>query len=459
METALIQPEDLLSPLLTETFSNYTLYFFKHNNGVNINCSVYFLNQGFLSYQDYFTGEWFSNAEDTLPAYYITNCSVAKVLQETRNQNISDQEVSSWLQQNEIDPVSNSNGDKFVSLLFSMSGLCVLFWMLLLLHLLLPPHRRKPWLVVLCTLVNSVVLTAALTQVTLWSEVQYHNDGLDVSSIMAVMRLKRYPYALIVLHLLIYVAFVQLLWKMVKGTWRWRSLVTSTSLTIVSFVFSLILVSVNKNAEDRPPKLAKCSLLVAISVEVAFLCWFSVVTIYYTAFAKPPLVSYSRRLLPLAGFTWTMICAKLVTSSLCITYWPNKWSKNVWIIYLFNFIDIIVLTASWEWLFLIQQAEQRIELSGMLGRRISVDDVRNLNTDWSQNGPGKKYPFMTWLREKFQHEKNIQDSSEERAYSHLDNVTEEVELRPLPSIRSRNDQAIDTDSNSAYDVQNGDDQI
>ncbi|RKP32744.1 hypothetical protein METBISCDRAFT_21012 [Metschnikowia bicuspidata] len=98
-----------------------------------------------------------------------------------------------------------------------------------------------------------------------------------------------------------------------------------------------------------------------------------------------------------------------------------------------------MLTASWEWLFLIQQAEQRIELSGMLGRRISVDDVRNFNTDWSQNGPGKKYPFMTWLREKFQHEKNIQDSSEERAYSHLDNVTGEVELRPLPSIRSRND--------------------
>ena len=41
-------------------------------------------------------------------------------------------------------------------------------------------------------------------------------------------------------------------------------------------------------------------------------------------------------------------------------------------------IEAILITTVWEWIFNIWVIEKRIELMGVLGRRISIDDVLSI---------------------------------------------------------------------------------
>lgn len=394
----LANDESVQPPNLTETFSNYSIYFLEQNNGFNVNCSVYSLNLGRLAFQEYFTEQWNYNVEGFFPAYYITNCSVKDVLNEIRSQNISEYDVSVWMKEFQSKFYSISDhGDLFVALLFCFSGLCVLAWMLMMMHILLPRHKQKPWLTVLATLVYSVVLTVILARITKTTEREYYKGYLDMLKVAAVLVEHRYPYALVVLHLLICLAYIQLLWEMVKATWRLRSTAFAATLVAACIVLSLVAIAVTPSPYGVIPAFVSKPLIASVSVSVVFIGWFCSCLIYHTFEAKAPLVSYTRRLLPLAIFTWIMILAREILCILLVTFWSSEWLVSSWLSYMPNVIDLYVLTCSWEWLYLIQQVEQKLELSGMLGRRISIDDVVNFNNEWSNSAAGGKYPsFIQW---------------------------------------------------------------
>lgn len=453
---------DFDPPSLTERFSNYSIYFMLQNNGINVNCSVYSLTQGNLAFLDYFTEIWNSNVTNFLPSYYITNCSVADVLTQVRLQNITSEEVARWMKEFRNNPYNISdNGDLFVALLFTFLGLCVLCWMLMLMHLLLPRHRRKPWLVLICTLVYSIVLTIILVRITQTTEAEYYKDSLDMVNIMAVLDQRGYPYALIILHFMIGLAYTQLLWKLIKDTWRWRSTVFALLLLVATLIISIVSVAVSAAPRGYGKAYVNASLRSSISLGIVFILWFCFCLSYYTFWAKPRLVSYTSRLLPIAILTWLMLLAREVICILLMTLWAGQWLVNSWLAYLPNMIDIIILTSTYEWLFLIEQVEQKIELSGMLGRRISIEDVKNFNNDWSKGAAGKRLPsILEWLHQKFNTKKNVEGKKNKTAgpgngVSDVDNATEEVELRSLEPISSINGNVVALDEASVYELHHG----
>lgn len=470
MTNIFLRDEGLRPPSLTETFSNYSVYFLLQNNGITVNCSVYSLTSGTLSYQDYFTETWFNNVNLFLPAYYITNCSVADVLTQIRQENINAEEVSQWMADFKSNPYNiNNNGDMFVALLFTFLGLCVLSWMLLLLHLLLPRHKRKPFLTILATLVYSIVLTMILVQITQTTEDEYYRDSLDMVKIMSVLIENRYPYALAVLHFLICVAYIQLLWKMVKSNWRWKSSVFAGILVLVSFILSLVSIG-------NIPKLFYSAVVfnntifkASISISIAFILWFCICLVYHTFKAKSALISYGKRLLPLAILTWFLIIARIVISILLETLWAHDWLIVSWLSYVPNMLDIYLLTCSWEWLYLIKQMEQRIELSGMLGRRISIDDVMNFSNGWNQGNAKKNYKsFLFWARDKFSFGKtatNPKNSETENPVepqlSANDSVagTDHVELQTMEPLSSNHAFVVNLDEASVCEVHHGGSEI
>lgn len=362
-----------------------------------------------------------------------------------------------WLKEFNENPYNISdNGDLFVALLFTFLGLCVLCWMLMLMHLLLPRHRRKPWLVLICTLLYSIVLTIILVRITQTTEDEYYRDSLDMVNIMAVLGMNGYPYALVFLHFMICLAYTQLLWKLVKEHWRWRSTAFAISVIIATLVISIVSVAVSPAPQGSVEQSANHTLRASISLGVVFIGWFSYCLGYHTLWTKPRLVSYSSRLLPLAILSWLMLVTREVVCILLMTVWAGQWLVNSWLAYLPNMIDIVVLTSTYEWLFLIEQVEQKIELSGMLGRRISIDDVKNFNNDWTKGAASRRIPsFLDYVRQKFNSIKHPSEKKIKASEGDLDNATEEVELRSLEPINSISGNVVNLDEASIYEVHHG----
>lgn len=422
---------------------------------MSLNCSVYSLTQGYLDYQDYFTQEWYNNTERFLPAYYITNCLVPDVLAQIRTQNVSDEEVTRWMDEYRNNPYNiTDNGDLFVALLFTFLGLCVLCWMLMLLYLLLPPHKRKPWPTLLCTLVYLIVLTVILVQITRATEAEYYKDLLNTVKIMCVLGQNHYIYALIVAHFLICVAYIQLLWKMTKASWRWHSTVFALILILVGLVTSICSAAVAPATLGYNRTVVDDALAASIAMGIIFTAWFSYCLAYHTFRAKPRLVAYTHRLLPLAIFTWLVIIGRQALCILLLTYWNEQWLVNSWLSYLPNVIDIYVLAAGWEWLYLIEQVEQKLELSGMLGRRISIDDVMNFSNEWTRGLAGRKYPLMmAWMTDKVTKFKNRRKNQNENPREPDHNSSEiNVELGDLTPLASNDDLVVNMDEQSVCEI-------
>jgi hypothetical protein len=99
-------------------------------------------------------------------------------------------------------------------------------------------------------------------------------------------------------------------------------------------------------------------------------------------------VSYSRRLLPLAAFNWVVFTIHIILNLFSISLFRTRWQINTWLRLIPYFFDIVILTTVWEWIFNIAVLEKRFELVGILGRRISVDDVTSFD---SKSKPTRSY--------------------------------------------------------------------
>lgn len=387
----------------TALMSNYSIYYLSQNNGIHTNCSVYSLISGSIRYQHAESGNWstFSNKTDFLPAYYVTNCSMSDLRGEIANLSVDRMDLKNWLEDFRANPYNVAdNGDSFVALLFMLSGSCVSCWMLMLLFILSPNHKRKPVLTQLATLFYSVVLTILLARITDAARQEYHDDSLNMIFLLLIINdRKKYPIVMIISQLLTQLAFVQLVMKMTKNPWKR----INAAVGIFFIAVYLVLCSVNlARAPDFLDSLVitndRTREIIALTAKVAFVAWVSITLAYHTlkgTESSPRQVSYSKRLFPLACFTWTMLVLHVVITILIATLWEDQWLVSAWITFLPYLLEMYVLTTAWEWFYSIRDLESRLELIGMLGRRISLDDVMSFSN--SRRTSTRVWPIYNFL--------------------------------------------------------------
>lgn len=378
----------------TSSMSNYSVYFLLQNNGLDLNCSVYSLTLGLLTYNNYYDQSWLGNITDFLPAYYVTNCSIEELALQIKNQNLSALDVLEWLDDYRRNPYNVAdNGDSFIALLFTTLGLCVSCWMLMLLFLLLPKHKRKPLLTLVATLFYLVVLTILVSKITEVARDEYYSDSLDMIKILGIVNKRQsYSVALVISHFLTNLAFVQLVVKMTRPRWKRPN----TYLGLALIIGYLILSAVEQEQITDYFTYASTASSVTTSTKIAFrlliLLWFSAVLAYYSIWgtaSSPRQVSYSKKLMPLALLTWFMVVAHFVLSMLAVTLWRDQWLVKSWVVFIPYLLDMFLLTCSWEWYYSIRDLELKLELVGMLGRPISLDDVM----EFSNTNPTKRHTF------------------------------------------------------------------
>lgn len=363
--------------------SNYSAYFLSQNTGLHTNCSVYFLTSGWLQNQDLDTKVWGTNSSELLPAYYVTNCLIPDLISQIQEQNLSSTDLLTWLSDYRQNPYNVSdNGDSFVALLYTLSALCVLCWMLMFLFLLLPKNKRKPLLTQGATLLYSMVLTIILARLTDVARLEYYLDSLDISRILEELNsVKRYPIAVMILQFLTNLALAQLVVELTKLRWKRISavfgiLVILAHLAVSSAgVHNLRISTAFLTYPESPVLVAAMVLKLIINL------WLVATLAYYTlsGSGSPRHVCYSRQLIPMACFAWTIVVAHLVVSILPSTLWRSQWLVYSWLQFIPLLLEMFILTVVWEWVYSIQHIEKRMERTGMLGRKVSLDDVISFN--------------------------------------------------------------------------------
>lgn len=375
----------LLVDELTENMSNYSVYFLLQNNGLNVNCSVYSLMLGTFSYRDYYSNVWLSNVSDFLPAYYATNCSISEMMSQIKNSDVDADDVMKWWADFQANPYNVAdNGDSFVALLFTVLGLCVSCWMLLLMFVLLPKYKRKPFLTHLAVLMNLVVFTVVLAQISDVAREEYYADSLDMIYMLATLHSKRYPIAMLVLKVITLMALIQLVYRITKPRWKRHNLAVGLVLLAAFVATSIYGQTDYGQITTAVTSSLNTGVVLLIAVQTVFVCWYAGCLAYYTlagTASSPRQVSYSRKLIPLAILAWFLIALDVVLSILSITYWRSRWLITSWVLYFPMLIDMSLLTTGWEWFYSIRDLELKLELVGMLGRKITLDDVMSFSND------------------------------------------------------------------------------
>ena len=355
------------------------------------NCSVYSLAGGSIRFQDYYNGTWLKNyTTEFLPAYYTTNCSVDK-LSAVLDEYFNNQE--SWEQwTNGLSPPfsQRDNGDAFVALLFTLSGVCVSLWMLTLLLYLLPRHKRNPLLTQLTTVFSSVVCTVLLTQVTELARDEYYNDTLDIFVFREVMfRTQAYRVCNVIAVLLVHLSHLQIVMRITRLWFKYAMTVGGSVLIVVFTVLHGVFEIKYDDADavvDGPDNSELVSSYAwrasIVSVHLVLQFWFMAALFKFTFLDKNPRkISYALPTLGLGLFTWALILIIFVVYLLSVTTFRHQWWVRLWLDQLPSLLDVALLTIAWEWIYNIAQLEKKHELIGVLGRRMSSDDVAsNLGT-------------------------------------------------------------------------------
>lgn len=386
--------------------SNYLIYYLLNYDELHTNCSVYLLISGDIKMQLEHSGKWvnYSNTSDFLPSYYVTNCLIPELHLAIDSITMDDHNIHEWLQEFKLNPYSVAdNGDSFVALLFMLSGLCVLCWMLMLLFILLPNHKRKPILTQLATLLYLIVLTILLAKVTEAARSEYYRDLLDmIYTLLVINDKKRYPIVMVILQLLTSLAFVQLVMKMTKNPWKRVNAGVGLFFIIVYIIMCLINLAKSPDFIDSLVlTTSRTRELIVMVSRLAFIAWIGITLAYHTlkgTESSPRQVSYSRRLFPLACFTWSMLVLHFVITILIASLWEHQWLVFAWVTFLPYLLEMYVLTTAWEWFYSIRDLESRLELIGMLGRRISLDDVMSFsNHHRRERDSWPIYNFFMWV--------------------------------------------------------------
>lgn len=376
--------------------SNYSVFFLQQNFNISHNCLVYSLTLG--SVQPQVGGVWLANSLHSLPAYYVTNCLLAGLSAEMAAAHISASNILQWLVSYQANPYNEAdNGDSFVALLFTLLGLCVLCWMLMLLYVLLPRHKRKPLLTQGAMLAYLTLLTVLLAKVTDIAKQQYYRGSLNMVELESLLSTYKVGITTAVLLLITESAYLQLVFQL-RRAWRIPA-VCGGVLVVISFVTAIVVATVHSHRDPYEPyelsELYEPSNLLELSdallvpskpawvvnavLRLVFDIWFAACLALHTYKTRD--VAYSRKLVPLALLTWSFVLAHVVLLVLLMTYWRYNWLVYTWLSFIPPFLDMCTLTTSWEWFYSIRDLNLKLELKDMLGRKLShdgfdKDDVR-----------------------------------------------------------------------------------
>lgn len=359
------------------------LIFFLLESGLNLDCSVYSLTSGSIQFQDAINGSWSRNFTQGkfLPAYYVTNCSIPRLIEQIND--LASNNTADWERQYKGSPYNQrDNGDTFIALLFTVSGSCVSCLMLSLLFFLSPKHKRKPILTQLSTFFYTIVTIILLEHITKVSSDEYYADTLDIINIYREIYVSKYYRIMIVIsQLLTQLAWIQIILKLSRQRFKWKigavSVILVIGYTITNIVHeakfnvveAVLLRQISNGSTYRGWRMSRTLL------RVLQLLWFAINLIYYSILIKRAKVCYCRKLLPLSGFIWCLFIIDIILSIFSISLYEYRWLVNIWLRLIPFLIDIYLLTMVWEWIYSIRSIEKRQELVGVLGRRISLDDV------------------------------------------------------------------------------------
>lgn len=342
-------------------------------------CSIYHLNTGVISLLDYFNKTWVNQLTAILPAYYITNCSVEDML--LYNNITSDPKYLAF----DYSPYNKrDNGDTYVALLFVLSGSCVSMWMLSLLLYLSPKYKRKPLLTKLATVFYAIITTFFLNKLTRASEKQYYEDVLDIVELHTILYNNvEYRVLIIIFQVLLLLSWFQIIQKLAKQKYK-RIIAIVTGVLMAAFSGCFIYYQVEYNTEGRIHMENISGLylrwkVVRSVMKLILVLWFAGNLLYYTTVVKNPRkICYCKKLLPLAIFNWFLLILHIILGILHISLFEDNWLVRTWMVLIPYLIEAILITTVWEWIFNIWVIEKRIELMGVLGRRISIDDVLSI---------------------------------------------------------------------------------
>lgn len=374
------------------------LIFFLLESGLNLDCSVYSLTSGSIQFQDAINGSWSRNFTqgEFLPAYYVTNCSIPRLIEQINDltEKVFSNNTSDWARQYQCSPYNQrDNGDTFIALLFTVSGSCVSCLMLSLLFFLSPKHKRKPILTQLSTFFYTVVTIILLAHITKVSSDEYYADTLDIINIYREIYVSKYYRIMIVIsQLLTQLAWLQIVLKLSRQRFKWKigavGVILVIGYTITNIVHeakynvveAVLMRQISNDPTYRGWKMSRTLL------RVLQLLWFAINLIYYSILIKRAKVCYCRKLLPLAVFIWCLFIIDIILSIFSISLYEFKWLVNIWLRLIPFLIDIYLLTMVWEWIYSIRFIEKRQELMGVLGRRISLDDVVSIKLNGNNEG-------------------------------------------------------------------------
>lgn len=358
-----------------------------HLDDIPINCSVYSLTSGMLHILEYANlttnlTEWLNLTTDNyLPAYYVTNCSIPQLVDLVTNLTVTDNVPPSVRSRY----TEKDNGDTFIALLFTLCGTCVSGWMLSLMLYLSPKHKRKPWLAQLATIFYSIVTTMMLSRFTTAALKEYYEASLDLIYLIDSLRNNTaFKVAPVLSQVFTHLAWFQIILKTARHKYKtYIALVGGVLILACAAVQTYYQVMfINPYEIFNMLKQMHAWKIARYSLEWFILLFFAGNILYYTTIIKNPRkVCYSRRLLPLAIFNWILFAIGLILSILYLSYFTHRWLVRAWIVLIPCMIDIVLITTIWEWIFNIWVIEKKIELMGVLGRQIDVDEAMSLQLD------------------------------------------------------------------------------
>lgn len=370
------------------------------HNGTVVNCSLYSLTQGSLVHNNR------NMSISSSPAYFITNCSQAAIQHFLSHGGSEGGFFDSWEPQFDI----SDDGDAFVALIFTIGGTCITCWMLCVFLVLSPSHKRKPVLTQVSTVFNTIVLTILMSKATDASRDNYYSDTMNVVGIHNVFYANlTFRITNVFSEALILISFVQVISKIIQRKHKLAVMAFSSVLVLMYVVVGIVCEARYRNTINELVYFLDQSAYTAWhqaknALKLVYVAWVSFLLFNYTFFIKSPRkYSHNKKLFPLALFIWTLFTIHFAVCILIVAVFQHSWQNRSWLSILPNIIEIGILSLVWEWIYDIRSLERRSELMGVLGRRISFEDVSIFQSDHGNKGDKNKsgkYKVFQWIKDR-----------------------------------------------------------
>lgn len=372
------------------------------------NCSIYYISRGYLNNEDYFNKYWTNNS-NILPAYFITNCSVSQLLNDSRLLSLNSSGPTDFSDLRELSRLEKVNdGDALIALIFTVSGCCISFWLLLLLIYISPRQGMKPLSIQVTTIFHCFLSTITFVRLTLVSKEGFYEGVMDLYKLtdyILASDIFRVPSVLS--HFITNITFLDIVLRIVLPKYRWPIAIVSLLLIAGSVVTQSLFMA--KNAViDGALRLrlghAPTRLLLASNImELCVFIWLSFMGFYYTLFIMDPKrVCYERNLLPKAIFVWLLFFSTLALNLVKSTKYLSDLLYGNWLSMLQWLLHVCMIVCLWEWIYDIKYLLRRFEELGMLGRKLSEKDAVSFrlgNRTTLRRNPFFSFPYKWhWKR-------------------------------------------------------------